>query len=409
MRTVLILFGLCLWMGSLPVIAQNHQQHEDKKDALFQCPMHPKIIRNKAGSCPVCGMDLVPVKTSPKSGEKSKEQGNLYNVSVAPAMIQKMGVRLSVVKKEVISKEIRAYAKVSAAESRIYHVHPKINGWVEKIYVDSTGERVTKGKPLLSFYSPEIYAGFQDYVTALQSRDLPLATSAKNRLKLWDVSDTQLEEVAQTLKAPRLMMYESPIDGYVLNRHNTYEGMFIKSGMKVFTVADIDTVWAEIDIYEFESPWVKVGLNAIMTLPYVPGEAYKGKVTFVSPFVDEKRRTIYARLEFPNPSLLIKPGMFANVSIFVASEQPVLHIPVAAVLRSGRRNIAFVSKGDGEFEPREVVLGKVGVHESKERVYEILKGLNEGEQVVTSGQFLLDSESRLQEAIQKMISQGSSD
>jgi len=394
---------------------QTSDKKSSKKEALYHCPMHPTIMRHKPGECPICGMDLVPVAQARSPKHEGLDMEDVNNISiledkvlrpgvqVTSTIVQEMAIRTEHAMKMPFKQDIRAYAKLVPDDTRVYHIHPKVAGWVEQLHVTTQGEAVHKGEKILSFYSPEIYAAFQDYRTAIRSGNKLLASSTKKRLELWDVSKKQIREIAYTGKLPRTMVYESPIDGFVLNEQNLFEGMHITAGKMLLSVADITQVWAEVEIYEFESEWVQEGMAATMELPYLPGKTYKGKVTFVSPFVDEASRTIYARLEFPNPNFEIKPGMYANVVIHAQSDLPTLVIPVESVIRTGRRDIVFIKASQGKFVPTEVSLGKLGSTEDNRRVYEVLDGIQEHDEVVTSGQFMLDSESRLQEAILKMI------
>jgi len=282
--------------------------------------------------------------------------------------------------------------------------------------VDYTGKMVRHGQPLFSIYSPELVTTQQEYLLALKTRDKVEASSfetirdggnslleaTRKRLEYWDIPDATIKQLEKTREIQKAVILTSPATGMVLHK-NAVEGEFIKAGTPAYKIADLSTIWVQTSVYDYEVPWIEEGQHAQMELSYQPGKTYEGTVAYVYPSLDQKTRTVQVRLEFPNPNLKLKPGMFANVLIQTRPKKDVTVVPNEAIIRTGERNLVFVAKGEGAFEPREVTLGMEGGERNNE--IEILAGVKPGEQIVTSAQFLFDSESRLQEAIQKMLQQ----
>ncbi|NQV15221.1 efflux RND transporter periplasmic adaptor subunit [bacterium] len=352
------------------------------------------------------GMDLVPVYDDQASSGSQ--------ISIDPVTVQNMGVRTATVKRQDFSRDIRALGKVDYNEENIYEVSSKISGWIEKLYVDYTGKPVRKGQALLELYSPDLVTTQQEYLLALKNKELisnssfpsiregaeSLLASTRQRLTYWDIPESEIRRLEEEGQVSKTITFESPADGVVIHK-NAVEGKHIKEGSSLYRIADLSTIWVFASLYDNEVPWVTVGQTAEMELSYAPGKVLKGKVAYIYPYLNEKARNVKVRLEFPNPDLILKPGMYTNVSIKTQSIPDAIVIPSEAVIRSGERIIAFIAKGDGRFEPRQIRVGQEG--DSGEVL--VLAGLFEGEKIVTSAQFLLDSESRLQEAIQKMLSE----
>ena len=377
-----------------------------KKIKYWVAPMDPKYVRDEPGKSPM-GMDLVPVYEE-VGGEKEPAS----TIRIDPVTVQNMGLRLGSVEKKKLSKYIRAYGSVVYNETKVYTVNIKFNGWIEKLHVDFLGEHVEKGQALFEIYSPDLFAAQQEYLSAyLQYKSLSpkasknvensakgLMKAARTRLTYWDLDDEQIRDIEKNGEIKKTLTVYSPATGVVIKK-NAFEGHYVKAGVHQFEIADLSDVWVEVDIYEYELSWVKSGMPADMELAYIPGKLFKGEVLFIYPYLNTKTRTAQLRLAFKNPELELKPGMYAN--IYLKSELPdeVLVIPQEAVIDSGVRKVVFVSLGKGKFQPRDVKLGAEGnSHE-----FQVLEGLEEGEKIVLSGQFLLDSESRLREAIQKML------
>ena len=380
-----------------------------KKIKYWVAPMDPTYIRNEPGKSPM-GMDLVPVYE-----EAGEEQEPSSTVRIDPVTRQNMGLRLGAVKRKALSRTIRAFGTITYNETTRYAVNTKFNGWVEKLHVDFVGEHVEQGQPLFEIYSPELFTAQREYLMALQQHNglsksassgvhsgtQRLLEAARTRLKFWDLSDAQIDEIQARRAIKKTLTIYSPARGVVTHK-NAFEGHYVQAGVHQYEIADLSTVWVEVDIYEYELPWVRKGMPAEMDLAYLPGERFQGEVLFIYPYVDAMTRTAKLRLRFDNPEMKLKPGMYANVHLRSRLEGSPLVIPQEAVIDSGVRQVVFVAKGKGRFEPREVILGIEGDHYD----VEVRQGLQEGEQIVVSGQFLLDSESRLQEAIQKMLAAG---
>ncbi|NGP90053.1 efflux RND transporter periplasmic adaptor subunit [Aliifodinibius halophilus] len=355
------------------------------------------------------GMDLVPVYAD----EANSSEGM---VKINPVVVQNMNVRTATVQQKDLSTTVNAVGKVEYDEQKLYNVNPKISGWVEQLYVDYTGQMVQRGQPLFSIYSPELVTTQREYLLALKTRDKvesssfetirnggnSLLEATRKRLEYWDIPNSEIKQLEQSGKVKKAVTLKSPATGVVLHK-NAVEGEFIKSGTPAYKIADLSTVWVQTSVYDYEVPWIEEGQPAQMELSYQPGKTYRGTVAYVYPSLDRKSRTVQVRLEFPNPNLKLKPGMFANIRIQTRPKRNVTVIPNEAIIRTGERNIVFVAKGEGAFEPRDVTLGMEGGQRNNE--IEILEGVKPGEKIVTSAQFLFDSESRLQEAIQKMLQQ----
>ena len=328
---------------------------------------------------------------------------------VSPQMQQLMGVRTAIVEAKTLSRTVRAVGTVTYDESRVKRVHSKVDGWVDKLYVNSTGALVSKGQPLFAIYSPDLVATQSEYLMAkknhesLATSSIPevrtgassLVAASRTRLALWDMSDQQLRELEQKGEAQRTVTLYAPYGGFVIKK-DINEGMRVMADKELYTIADLSNVWVNVDVYESDIPFIKIGQRADISLSYSPGESLKGRVSYVYPYLDEKTRTVKVRLEHSNPGYKLKPDMYVNAEIKIPGETH-LSVPEEAVLDSGTRKIVFVDKGDGHYEAKEV---KVGT--KMEGFYQVLSGLKEGEKIAASSAFLLDSESRLSEAMGAM-------
>ena len=328
---------------------------------------------------------------------------------VSPQMQQLMGVRTAIVEARTLGKTIRAVGTVAYDESRVKHVHSKVDGWVDKLYVDSTGAFVTKGQPLFSIYSPDLVATQSEYLMAkkhyetLAASSIPevktgassLVAASKTRLALWDISEQQLRELERKGEPQRTLTLYSSHSGFVIKKEIN-EGMKVMGDRELYTIADLSSVWVNLDVYESDIPFIKVGQRADVSLSYSSGEPLKGRVSYIYPYLDEKTRSVKVRLEHSNPGYKLKPEMYVNAEIKIPGGTQ-LSIPEEAVLDTVTRKIVFVDKGDGHYEAKEV---KVGT--KMEGFYQVLSGLKEGEKVAASSAFLLDSESRLSEAMGAM-------
>jgi len=327
-------------------------------------------------------------------------------VQISPERQQLIGVRFGTVEPRTLQKVIRTVGRIDYDEKRIGIVSPKISGWIEELYVDFTGQFVRKGDPLLTIYSPELVSTQEEYLLALKARQdwskspfsevaesgTLLAESARRRLKLWDISDAQIKALEESREPKKTLTLYSPFTGYVLEKM-VNKGRFVDAGMSLYKIADLSVVWLIADIYESELPVIRLGQPATIQMAYYPGEVFTGKAIYIYPYLDAQTRTAKVRYEFANPHGKLKPEMFANVEITVRFGDK-LAVPEGAVIDTGIRKVVIVDRGAGYFEPREVRLGvKAG------EVFEVLDGLKAGERVVTSANFLIDSESKLKEAV----------
>ena len=376
--------------------------HAQDTQQLHTCGMHPSVVQEGPGTCPICGMDLTPVKKSTAGGQRRAEgdgPGAAGLISIDPVVVQNMGVRVAKVKRGELHKEVRTIGEVVVAEDLVSVVNLKFSGWIEKLYVDETGQKVHKGQALLSVYSPELVSAQEEYLLALRTgRDSPLARSSRTRLDYWDLPESAIRAIEQRGKAQRTLTIRSPRAGFVLHK-NVVEGARVNAGQDLMRIGRLDAIWVQAQVYEFDAPWIRLGQRATMELSFERGKHYEGKVGYIYPTLDSKTRTLTVRLEFKNPGLQLKPGMFTTVRIDTRHLSSVLTVPTEAVLHSGERNIVFVALGLGKYEPRQVVTGLSGAG----HLTEVKSGLHEGETIVLSGQFLLDSESQLQEAMQKLL------
>jgi len=332
-----------------------------------------------------------------------KAQEPMPTVVLSPDKVQLIGVRTAAAAYHVVDRQIRTVGKVEPDETQLAFVNTKVAGWVKKLYIDYTGQNVVKGQPLLSIYSPDLVSAQDEYLLALRAKaaasakegledvtasQQSLIESAKRRLVLWDITEDQIMELEKSGKPQTDITLHAPLDGIVLEKM-VLEGTYVQPGMNLYRIADLSHVWIIADIYEYEAPLVKVGQEARVSFAYEPGESFTATVNYVYPVLDPTTRTIKVRLAAKNPHLKLKPDMFANVAITVISGKR-LAIPTEAVLDSGLRKIVYVEKKPGVYEMRDVKLGVSG-----ERYVEVLSGIRKGEKVVTSGNFLIDSESQL--------------
>lgn len=377
-----------------------------KKIKYWVSPMDPTYVRMEPGKSPM-GMDLVPVYE-----EEGEQKEGASTIRIDPATIQNMGVRYAQVERKLLSLSIRAYGYLTYDETKIYTVNTKFSGWIEKLYVNFEGDKVKKGDPLFDIYSPELVTAQEEYLLALQQCG-PLCESpypsiregakrlieaSRTRLHYWDLTDEQIREIEDSGKIKKTLTVYSPANG-VVTQKNAFAGHYVKAGEHQYVISDLSTVWADVEVYEYELPWVRSGMAAEMDLTYIPGKRFQGKVVYVYPYLMEKTRTGKLRIEFHNARYELKPGMYATVYLEPVVSKNALVIPQEAVIESGVRKVVFVALGNGKFQHREV---KIGV-EGGENLYQVLDGLKEGETIVVSAQFMLDSESRLREAIQKML------
>ncbi|MCX7722037.1 MAG: efflux RND transporter periplasmic adaptor subunit [Verrucomicrobiae bacterium] len=364
--------------------------------------MHPQVIQDHPGNCPICGMKLTPIRRA--AGGTNAAAGSAV-IAIDPVTIQNMGIRTATVRRGPLRRVIRTVGTIDYNETALADVTTKFKGWIEKLHVAATGQQVRRGDPLFEIYSPELYSAQAEYALALQQATdgsagaTALLQDARTKLKLFDISDAQIAELEKTRQLKKTLFIAAPIDGFVIEKM-VVEGQMVDAGMKLYRIANLDTVWVQAQIFEQDLVFVKPGQPAVVTLSSLPEREFQGQVNYIYPALDEKTRTARVRLELPNPDHALMPGMFATVELKAELERDALLVPESAVLRTGKKNTVFVALDGGRFEPRTVALGPRGEGD----VYQVLNGLLEGEQIVVSGQFMLDSESQLREAILKMTS-----
>lgn len=425
----------------------------------YHCPMHPTYVADRPGDCPICGMRLVPIESkeskppagSPApTGAKTGAAGprrilNYRNpmdpsvtspvpmkdpmgmdyvpvysdevsassgveghaaVEVSPDESRLAGLQIVVARRGTLTRTLRAVGEVKADETRVSQVHTRVSGWVERLFVNSSGQAVRKGQPLLSIYSPELLATQEEFLRAREAAgrfatsEVPevkrggedLLEAARRRLLLFDVPQRSIDALEKTGKPQRAVTLEAPASGFVTAK-DVLAGARIEPGMTLFTITDLSRVWVEGDVYEYEAPLVRLGQRARVTLAHDPARVYVGRIGYVYPYLNPDTRTLRIRFEFDNPGLALKPGMYANVELDAQAAEGVL-IPDAAILETGLRQIVYVKTGEGRYEPRQVTVGLRSDGQAQ-----ILAGLKAGEAVVDRANFLLDSESRLRAAI----------
>ncbi|MFO7982965.1 MAG: efflux RND transporter periplasmic adaptor subunit [Desulfuromonadales bacterium] len=428
-----------------PILAPG-QAHA--AETQYTCGMHPQIIQDEPGNCPICGMKLTPMKDgaadegeTPEGEKEIKywvapmdptyirdepgkspmgmdlvpvyegEEPGGPTIRIDPVTQQNMGVRTAEVERRDLHRAISTVGVIDYEEPQVYSINAKVDGWIERLHVNQSGQKVKKGQPLLELYSPELVSAQEEYLLALNNRESlsdsafasiaegaeRLLESSRKRLKYFDISERQIDRLETTGTVHKTMTLHSPYDGIVSMKMAT-EGEYIKAGKELFQIADISSVWIYADIYEYELPWVEVGQEAKVRLPFAGGKTLTARISYIYPYLDPKTRTVKARLEFPNPEFELKPDMYVNVRIKGKEVRDVLSVPAEAVINSGEKQRVFVALGEGKFEPRQV---RIGLQDAEGNL-QIKEGLFEGEKVVTSAQFLFDSESRLRESTSKM-------
>ncbi len=373
---------------------EAHVEHAHEGEiSHYTCSMHPSVKSQEPGTCPICSMDLVPV---------TREEVETGVIFMDAQRRQAIGVRTDTVARRQVSVRIRAAGKITYDETRLAEVTVKYRGFVGKLHADSTGIRVRKGKPLFTLYSPELYAAQDELFTALESQRRARETSAPNRadylvdaarkrLRLWDVQEWQIDEILTRGEPEQYLPILSTVDGYVIEK-NIFEGATVEPGDVLYRVAGLERIWIDAAVYESELPSIAEGQKAEVTLPYLPGRKFQGQVSFIYPYLEDRTRTGRVRIELPNPGLELKPDMYANVE-FVSNLGERLVVPEEAVLYAGPRRLVFLDLGEGRLRAQEI---EIGVKSGDDFV--VLSGLEVGDVVVTSGNFLVAAESRLKSA-----------
>jgi Cu(I)/Ag(I) efflux system membrane fusion protein len=378
---------------------------------VWQCPMHPSIVQDHPGDCPVCGMKLVKAAGGAGSGAGGAPPAGLSAVTIDSGRQQLIGLKLAHAERGPVGGSWRTSGRVAIDETRVHHVNVKFSGFMEHVHGDFIGRLVKKGEPLFSIYSPELLAAQEEYVLALRTRKTlataggmsddgdALVAASRRKLELWDVPRSHLERLERTGEVSRTITFYSPATG-VLTKKDVVPGMRVDAGDMPFEIVDLSRVWVLADAYETELRHVEVGMPATLTLKAFPNRTFKGRVAFIDPLLDPKTRTAKVRIEFPNPTGELRPEMFGEVVLQGRSREGV-RIPADAIIHSGTKSVVFVALGDGRFQPREVQLG-----EGDSDFVEVVSGVSEGESVVTRANFLIDSESRLRASLAALSSAG---
>jgi len=442
--------------GSCPIcqmdlvpVRSGHGDGDGLGGGIFTCPMHPDILEEEPGSCPICGMDLVQMKAEtgtaagdreilfyrnpmdpsitspePRKDEMGMDYVPVYSedaesvaaqgavVTIDPSVQQNMNVVTQRVQRRDIAHEVRTVGYFEYDQERMVSVTTKYPGFIEKTYVNYIGQPVKKGEPLFEIYSPELVQTEQELLAAkryVQSlSDAPAGTTARaealleaarQRLAFWDIAPEQIRRLEESGEVFRALQVVAPASGVVMLRMPGLEGMATRPGMELLHIADLSNLWLTVEVFDNQLPWLDIGSPATVTVSYFPGVSYRGRVRYIEPEVSEKTRTIQLTLDVPNRDRRLRVGMYATVIFEPVTAPDAVTVPAEAVIRTGERDIVVVALGGGRFAPRDVVLGSRG-----DGFIQVLEGLTEGDEVVTSAQFLIDSESNLREAINKLMS-----
>jgi len=396
----------------------------------YVCPMHPQIVKDQPGSCPICGMDLVQVEEETSSNEKKilywvapmdpnfrrdepgkspmgmdlvpvYDEGGGSDVKISPAVENSLGVRTEKVERNNLWRKIDTVGYIDFDENKITHIHLRTKGWIDRLYVKSEGERVTKGQLLFEVYSPELVNAQEEYVQALRSKNKRLISASKERLISLGVSNKQIKILRKTRAVSRYVQVYASQNGIIANM-KIRQGMYVMPSKKVMSLADLSSIWVLAEVFESQADWVKVGQSADVNLPYKPGSNWEGNVEYIYPSLNPKTRTLRVRLKFDNPKEVLKPNMFSHIKIYGGAKKNILIVPREAVIRTGDEARVILAMGKGKYRARNVTLGI----ESGDWI-EIKSGLSEGDKIVTSGQFLIDSEASLKASIARMRSDSS--
>jgi len=382
----------------------------EREILFYRNPMDPTITSPEPRQDEM-GMAYVPVYSDEVDGESMGTMSSGPVVSIDPVTVQNMNVQTVMVERRNVSREIRTVGYLEYDQQKMVSVTTKYSGFVEKVHVNYVGEPVRKGQPLFEIYSPELVQTEQELLSALdysrrmgdaspdaRRRAQSLVEAARQRLSYWDIMPEQVARLEETGQVHRTLTVTAPSSGVVMMRMSGLEGMAAKPGMELFHIADLSSLWLSVEVFEDQLAWVREGSEADVTFSYFPGEHFTGRVRYIEPEVSEKTRTVSLRLEVPNLNRKLKSGMYATVVFRPMAAEAAVAVPNQAVLRTGERNVVIVALGEGRFVPRDVTLGASG-----EGYVQVLDGLEAGERIVTSSQFLIDSESNLKAAIQKMV------
>jgi len=379
--------------------AGSHSEPQ-KKILYWYDPMHPAYHSDKAGIAPDCGMALVPMYESKTPAEQASAEAGL--IHMPKSQQRALGVRLTTVEEQSVSRTLRTSGVVTADETRIAHVHVKTAGWVEEVYANFVGQLVHRGEALFTVYSPDLVATQHEYLIARRGQQQlgnsqyeevakssqSLMESARERLKLWDLTDKQIANLDRTGEVSKTITVYSPVSGFITDR-KAFPHTSTTGDMDLYTIADLSRVWVTADVFEADLPYVKVGQQAVIHFPYAPGKTITGRVGYSYPVLDPQTHTAKIRIEVANPGMVLKPNMLADVELTINYGRHLV-VPAEAVLNSGTVQTVFLARDDATFEPREVTMGATVDGKTI-----ITSGIKNGETIVESGNFLLDSDTRL--------------
>ena len=437
MKSFTFLVPALLLLLGLPACSKKVAQQDGAGVDYYTCTMHPSVKSKDPGKCPICSMDLVPVMkrgAQPKAGEsdeaggmKEGEMKGMDDMRGMPDMKggsgaagesseftvpverqQMIGVTYAVAERRPLEATLRTVGIVEPETQRVFEYVARVDGYVDKLAVSSPGQMVKEGEALLTIYSPDLLATEQELLEMLRTSGSSdrLTESAKRRLKLWNVSDEEIDQLLKTRKASEVLTLRSPFDG-IVQTVSVKPGMSVKVGDRLMGLVDLSAVWLWAEFYENELPLLSTGQKIKITVPAFGDEEFGGEIAVIEPFLDPMKRTVRVRVDIANPQWKLRPGMFVNAWLDVRAGEG-LTVPVSAIMPAGRRNIVFVDRGEGRLEPRFIDLGRkfaqLGARYDND-YYEVRGGLMEGERVVASANFLIDAESKIQGALKTWVTE----
>jgi len=377
-------------------------EHVDRHaDPTYICPMHPQIVKGEPSSCPICGMDLVLKEPVEAESSQSANKDDFPKITINATTAQNMGVRIEKVRRHALSRTIKTIGSVTYNEDTLHHVHVRSKGWVERVYTRSLGDKVTKGKTLLEYYSPDIVAAQKDLLIAKRAgsivagRGQSLTEASKSRLRDLDVPQSVINTISRTAKTQHRIPIIAHSSG-VVTRVGIRNGMYITPNTELYTIADLSTVWVIVDVFEHQLTWVKQGNKAVIEVQAIAGKTWQGTVDYIYPELNPNTRTLRVRLKFDTPKQQLKPNMFANVTLYNQSKQA-LTVPSEAIIYYENSSRVVKVIAENKYQP---VVVKIGMKSDGQ--VEILSGLKEGDDVLVSGQFMIDSESNLQASFRRL-------
>lgn len=392
-----LFFKSNMGMNSSSDAVHSVSELKEKKVMYWVAPMNPAFRRDEPGKSPM-GMDLIPVY----EGNEEETGEGMPIVKIRPEIINNLGVRSTKVESGSLWKQIGTVGYIDYDETRINHIHTRTEGWIEKLQVRAEGEQVKRGQLLFELYSPLLVNAQEEYLQALASGNRLLAEASQKKLSALGISKSQIDRLQKDKKVTQNIRFYAPQSG-VLTKLGVREGMYIKPETQILSIANLDTIWLLAEVFERQANWVAVGQSAEAKLPSMPGVIWKGTVEYIYPDLDPVTRTLRVRLRFDNSKKKLKPNMYSHVTIFAGEKKNVISIPREALIRDAEQERVIKALGKGRFQVQEVVAGI----ESGDWI-EIVEGLNEGDEIVTSSQFLIDSESNLKASLNRMqVDEGS--